>query len=458
MKKILSEKPQKSISGNTASGVSSSPYKNSTTTTSNNSANENRNGSSQPSDDSILKKNSTVSEGNEFTETNNNNNISSGNIEKGPANFYEGRKENTIKDPDVRRNINSGNQETISVTASQESLRSSGALVKNENNKKRNKQPVIEPAQTDAGPSSAALNKKVPQKRTMQASGTIEIESAELVTDGATDSISIVTKDQRDLTDSRIIQETDPVSEDASITVDSVNRSIPIIDSATVKTDSIEKDIVATPEKVANQDKKILKPKGLIIGLAGGPEWNQVRGQKLTRAGFDFGVVTGYRFNSKLSIETGIGIAKKYYYSSGKYFNLNMPGKEIVSLEGSSRIIEIPLKLKYNFYNKKRSSFFSSAGFMSYLLTNEKNDYILLVNGAQMNMTNEYSERSRYFASALDLSIGYEFFIDPVTSFRIEPYVQIPLKGIGVGSMQVMSSGLHAAFTRVLSAKKQRAR
>ena len=95
---------------------------------------------------------------------------------------------------------------------------------------------------------------------------------------------------------------------------------------------------------------------------------------------------------------------------------------------------------------------------MSYLLTNEENEYILLVNGAEMNVTSTYPDASKYFASAIDISFGYEYFFNPLTSLRIEPYVQIPLKGIGVGSMRVMSSGIHAGFTRVLTLKKRNTR
>ena len=127
-----------------------------------------------------------------------------------------------------------------------------------------------------------------------------------------------------------------------------------------------------------------------------------------------------------------------------------MPGMDVVSLQGSSTIIEVPLKLKYNFLNKQAYSLFASAGLISYFLTDEKNDYILLVNGGETNMTGKYPDAYRYFAAAVDVSVGYQHYFGRLTALRIEPYVQLPLKGIGVGSMQVMSSGIHLVFTRLM--------
>jgi hypothetical protein len=89
-------------------------------------------------------------------------------------------------------------------------------------------------------------------------------------------------------------------------------------------------------------------------------------------------------------------------------------------------------------------------GAISYFITTETNDYILLVNGAEMNMTTKYSEGSRYFAAALNVSIGYEKYFKHSVALRIEPYAQIPLKGIGVGTMQVLSTGIHLGFTGLL--------
>ena len=65
-------------------------------------------------------------------------------------------------------------------------------------------------------------------------------------------------------------------------------------------------------------------------------------------------------------------------------------------------------------------------------------------------MTGSYKNVTKYFAATVDISAGYENKIGKFTSMRIEPYLQIPLKGIGVGSMPVMSAGLHVSIIKFI--------
>jgi len=193
---------------------------------------------------------------------------------------------------------------------------------------------------------------------------------------------------------------------------------------------------------------------GLYAGVVLGPALNEVKSQGLKKAGFDIGIIAGYQLNSKLSIETGLLFAKKYYFSDGKYFNpgkttASMPASmKVLSLEGSSTVIEVPVKLKYDVLQKNKVSLFTSAGVSSYILTKEKNKYRALLNSIEQDIISSYKNGTRYFAAAVDLSVGYERKIGKFTSIRIEPYLQIPLKGIGVGAMPVMSSGLHFGINR----------
>ena len=199
--------------------------------------------------------------------------------------------------------------------------------------------------------------------------------------------------------------------------------------------------------KTSSPGKRLPKNRSLYAGLVFGPEANQVKGQKLNKCGFDAGLTVGYSFNERLSLETGVLFAKKHYFSEGTYFNMQMPGMKIVSLQGNSTVIEVPLKVKYNVVVKEEWNLFSSAGISSYLLSNERNNYLLLVNGTRQNMISNYENKSRYFAAAVDISLGFELKAGNKLRLRVQPYLQVPLKGIGVGSMPVQSMGLHAGFT-----------
>lgn len=215
----------------------------------------------------------------------------------------------------------------------------------------------------------------------------------------------------------------------------------------------LEVNIVMTPESKTTENKKLpprLFNKGFYYGLAAGPAFSEVKRQGIRKTGFDLGVLAGYRLNDRISIETGILFSKKFYHSSGKYFDMSkMPaGMDVLSLEGSSNILEIPLKFNYRFISKGNAGFYGSAGFSSYILTREKNDYKLLISGSPQDMLSTYKEAHGYPGVTLNLSAGYSRAFGKKSAISIEPYIKLPLRGIGVGSMQVMSTGLQIAITK----------
>lgn len=205
-------------------------------------------------------------------------------------------------------------------------------------------------------------------------------------------------------------------------------------------------------EEVAQSSSPLSNPRkprrNFYIGLASGPEFNQIKDQGFEKTGFDAGVIAGYQFTKKLSFESGIFFSRKYYFTEGKYFNMDMPGIKLLSLQGSCTVLEIPLKLKYGILNQNKSILFSSAGLSSYIMLKEKNNYLMQVNSTQQTMQASYDERCRYFAATIDVSIGYQHTLGTRTNLRIEPYLQLPLKGIGVGTVPVKSAGVHIGVTR----------
>ncbi len=218
-----------------------------------------------------------------------------------------------------------------------------------------------------------------------------------------------------------------------------------------------KKDVVNTSKEVSvNKNKKGKKQQEIYLGFLLGASFNQIKTQGLMKPGYDFGMIAGYQINQSLSLETGFMYDRKNYFTSGKYFDMSklsasMPASmKLLSMEGSCAVFEIPVKIKYNLRSKGNSHFYSTAGVSSYIMTNENNKYRSVTNGTEQHITGNYSDNSRYFAAALDVSLGYESKMGSFGNIRIEPYLQIPLKGIGMGSLPVMTAGLHVGFTRAV--------
>lgn len=116
---------------------------------------------------------------------------------------------------------------------------------------------------------------------------------------------------------------------------------------------------------------------------------------------------------------------------------------KIINVESEATLLEVPLKVRYNLNTKKKGTSFIAAGASSYLLLREQNNYQALVNGGQQDLKRDYRTMRKYFATSINLSAGYERSVGKRTRIRVEPYIQFPLKGLGVGSMSVFGTGLH---------------
>jgi translation initiation factor 2 beta subunit (eIF-2beta)/eIF-5 len=201
--------------------------------------------------------------------------------------------------------------------------------------------------------------------------------------------------------------------------------------------------------KIIASTEKNKKKYGFYAGFIAGPQISEVKGQGMRKAGIDIGITGGYRFIRNLSAETGVIFSRKYYFSSGRHFHMPKedpampPDMKVLSIEGSSHVFEIPVKLKYDILQKGKASLFSSVCISSYIMTKEKNNYQLIMNGNPGQMTGNYKSTNRYMAAAFTISAGYEHKTGKRSIIRLEPYIQIPIKGIGVGSMPVTSAGLH---------------
>ena len=219
------------------------------------------------------------------------------------------------------------------------------------------------------------------------------------------------------------------------------------------KTDKTE------PSKQTSQDSSVAKKKtntdskqskGLYIGFVVGPDISSVDFQAVKHPGYSLGATLGYRFNKRLAVETGFLYDKKYYYSDGAHFKNQPANVSIIDVAGNCDMFEIPLTLRYDFSFKKNGNFFVKGGFSSYLM--RKQTYSGNSHNGYLGYDTAWGPKSNYptenyFLSIVQLSGGYEFSISGKTKIQIEPYVKIPLRGIGTGSMPISSAGIYFGIT-----------
>jgi len=193
--------------------------------------------------------------------------------------------------------------------------------------------------------------------------------------------------------------------------------------------------------------------KRFYVGLVGAVDATTIKFQKVQDAGFVYGLLIGRELNKKWSIEAGYFVDKKYYYSEGKYFKTSRitmpPNSWIAEVSGNCKMIEVPVAVKYNFSSAKKSEWFATLGTSSYFMKKEKYayDYYYGTAGPYPHYK-EYNNSSTNLFSNISFSAGYAHQLGNTSYLRLEPYVKIPLSGMGIGDLPLFSAGLQLSISK----------
>jgi hypothetical protein len=192
---------------------------------------------------------------------------------------------------------------------------------------------------------------------------------------------------------------------------------------------------------------------GFYSGIMAGVDMSSIH-FKSAKPGATMGLIIGYAFNKKWSIESGLLWDTKRVYDDGSYFNppgySPTNGVTIVAVNGKSRLFEWPVNMKYTIIPGKHS-LFTTAGISSYFMRSENYDYEYVQNnqpGGHNYLS--YTNETKDWFSVANFSIGYSHKLGNNGNIRVEPYLKLPIKNIGTGNMPVMSTGLNIGFTKPL--------
>lgn len=194
----------------------------------------------------------------------------------------------------------------------------------------------------------------------------------------------------------------------------------------------------------------------LYAGILAAPDLSTVKFQSTKGVGSTFGILIGYAFNSHWAIETGAYVDRKRYYTDGEYFSkekINLPSNiDLVNADGTCYMWEIPLNVRYTFNPERKTRWFATAGLSTYLMNREKYNFKEKYYGGTWTWPyyRDWKKSSQYPFSIIGFSVGFEQRLGNVGNLRIEPYVRVPLGGIGTGNLPILSTGINIGITRRL--------
>jgi hypothetical protein len=240
-----------------------------------------------------------------------------------------------------------------------------------------------------------------------------------------------------------------PLKAQRARTGEGVLLDIPVHANSAVTTSAKDNGLQKPEAAKARQKNK--SEHSFYAGIMVAPDLSTVKFQSVKGMGITTGVLFGYNLNARWAIETGLYLDVKKYYTEGQYFDKKkvqaLWNVDIKTVDGSCNMFEIPLNLRYNLSTSEKRKWFATGGLTSYLMYQEKYAYELASAGYSWPKSATYHNPSQSWFSQISLSMGYEEKLGKIGNLRLEPYLRIPLAGIGTGSLPITSAGLNIGLT-----------
>ncbi len=229
-------------------------------------------------------------------------------------------------------------------------------------------------------------------------------------------------------------------STEFSLTPSTVNSTGKILESTFEEEDSQSNVVAFEMDENEEVPRRIWRPY-LLAGLEyGGTQMNNA-----PQAGFRVGAGVRYFPISQLSLSGGLNYANINYSCYGTEYQTDTDlgyGLSLDWTDGYCQMVELPIEVRWH----PTEWLNIGAGVRSYFITGQKYDHFIKNSqGPDIKVPYETRETSSAFAGHLKFNAG---FVVPVGRYQLElqPFYQIPLRGMGEGNVWWNSAGASVIF------------
>lgn len=220
-----------------------------------------------------------------------------------------------------------------------------------------------------------------------------------------------------------------------------------------------ENDQIPSPKKNSTSKKRNQFSNSFSLSFSAGPDVSAVGIGDIGKINFTYGAGLSYQINKKFAVRTGFFVEKKVYDAEASDYHPPVgfwnyfPDLKYVNAD--CKVYEVPLIVNYYFNSNPKNQWFGSAGLSSYFMKKEKY-YYLSKDPSGQNSYDQYtvSNKNQHYFSSLRLSAGYEKKLRNHFSIAAEPYINLPLSGVGYGKVKLYSAGILFTVSKKPFAKK----
>jgi hypothetical protein len=214
----------------------------------------------------------------------------------------------------------------------------------------------------------------------------------------------------------------------------------------------------AEPLQQVKKDKAAIKPilkRGgprFTLSILAAPDINAVSSFSNNQVGTNLGFQLGVHLSKKFSISTGASYAIKPYQANASQYNSvswqNRPASSLPSyVSANCKVLDIPLNINYQFYSKGRDAFALGTGLSSYIMLRENYHFDFADGSGTPSYDIQINNRNQHILGVLNVNATYERRINSKFSTVVQPYMKLPLTGIGNGRVDLKSTGVALGIT-----------
>jgi len=198
-----------------------------------------------------------------------------------------------------------------------------------------------------------------------------------------------------------------------------------------------------------NKPKEAYRPQYAISVLAA-PDINGVGSFQQGKVGTNFGLLFSAGLFKKISLSTGVLYSVKPYTESFQDYHTKYQFPVTpVNVTADCRMLDIPLNLGYELYNKHQSKITVGTGLSSYIMLHESYKF---------NYTDSYSYTTgpanynvpgvnKYFFGVLNLNATYQRQLNSNVGISLQPYLKLPLTNLGYSQVRLQTTGVAIGVT-----------
>jgi hypothetical protein len=179
------------------------------------------------------------------------------------------------------------------------------------------------------------------------------------------------------------------------------------------------------------------------LSVLAAPDVNAVNSFNRSQVGTNVGLQLSVRLSKKLSISTGAGYAVKPYTAAFSAYKASFDASiDPTNVTANCKVLDIPLNISYQVYSKGKNALALGTGLSSYFMLRENYRFDYSAESGWKPYNLEIKNQNQHLFGVLNVNATYQRQINSTFSAVVQPYMKLPLTGIGNGRVDLKSTGV----------------